>query len=278
MIRLVLAFLALSAGARAAPDGPPREYGWWLGDQLVQTVTLDLPEGVSLDPASLPRPRGVAYWLDLVRVEAHETAGTARITLVWQNFYSALEPSRREVPAQPVRLSDGSLRDLPGFAFVTAPIRPIRAPSTQDQMRPDPDFRLVDPGPSRLGLVLSGAGLLSVAAALAFQQGLWPFHRRPARPLTRAARQLSRMRGAAPDEAARVLHRALDATCGRVLIGAELDRFIVQRPEFRPVQDRLATFFAASDARHFGRGGTGPETAGMRDLARVLAGIERGRR
>ncbi|RDW11687.1 nonribosomal peptide synthetase MxaA, partial [Paracoccus thiocyanatus] len=77
-------------------------------------------------------------------------------------------------------------------------------------------------------------------------------------------------------QARRALHRAFDQSFGRVLIGAELDRFLADAPQFAPLARRLHGFFAASDAAFFGLG-TGP-AQDIPQLARDLAAIERGRR
>lgn len=269
---LALALLPLPALAQPVVTADnPHGYGWWLGDELVQRVTIALPPGVTVDPASLPRPRAVDYWLDLRAVEAEQADTGLHLTLRWQNFYSALEPSWREVPAQPIRLSDGTVAELPGFGFVTSPLRPLTAPSTADQLQPDPRFRLIDPMPTRAGLGLSLAALILSGLGLAWHQAWGPFRARPARPFTRAARAMARL----PDR--RLLHRALDAAFGRVLIGADLPQFLAARPEFRPLADRLAAFFAASDAAFFGQHAH-PDTAEAQALARDLARIERGRR
>lgn len=276
---LALLFLPLPAFAEiTVTQQAPRAHGWWLGDVLEQRIAVALPEGVAVDPASLPRPRSAEYWLDLRSVAFDSRDGAAQITLVWQNFYSALEPSRREVAGPAIRLSDGRSLSLPGFSFVTSPIRPILAPSTPDQLQPDPDYRLIDTRPTLRRLALSLAALALAAAGLARSQAWWPFHRRAARPLTRAARTIAALRQAPPEARRQALHRGLDAAFGRVLIGAELEAFLTARPEFRPLQNRLATFFAASDAQFFGAR-SGSEPAGeLRALARDLAAIERGRR
>lgn len=256
----------------------PREYGWWLGDMLEQRLVVTLPEGATLDTASLPRPRSVTYWLDLVEVETRETQGEVEITLIWQNFYSALEPSRREVPSSLIRFSDGTEARLPGFSFVTSPIRPILAPSTPDQLQPDPDYRLVSTRLNILGLGLSTTGLMLSVGLLAFHQAWWPFHRRAARPFTRAARRIASMRGADAGALRQVLHRAFDAAFGRVLISAELGRFLDDRPQFRSLETRLARFFETSNDAFFGRGGSQDLPGEIAALARDLAALERGRR
>lgn len=270
---LLLSVLVPAHAARAQPvitAQNPHGYGWWLGDELVQRIHIALPAGVTVDPASLPRARAVDYWLDLRSVTASPTGSGLDLTLRWQNFYSALEPGRREVPPSPIRLSDGSAALLPGFAFVTSPIRPLMAPSTRDQLQPDPRFHLIDPWPARAGLGLSLAALALSAGALAWHQAWGPFRARPARPFTRAARALARQ----PDR--RLLHRAFDAAFGRVLIGAELPQFLRARPEFGPLAARLSAFFATSDEVFFGRGDSAADDVAA--LARDLALIERGQR
>lgn len=271
MKRLLLALLPFPALAQPVVTAEnPHGYGWWLGDELLQRIELGLQPGVTVDPASLPKPRAVDYWLDLRSVGTEKTETGLRLTLHWQNFYSALEPSQRDVPPQPIRLTDGTAIQLPGFAFVTSPIRPIMAPSTPDQLQPDPRFRLIDPTPARIGLGLSLAALGLSILVLVWHQAWGPFRARPARPFTRAARVMARN----PDR--RLLHRALDAAFGRVLIGADLPRFLASNPQFQPLANRLTAFFAASDATFFGKGNQ-PDPAEALTLARALSRIERGR-
>lgn len=270
---LALALLPLAATAQEITAENPRVHGWWLGDRMQQRIRITLPPGAALDPASLPRARAVDYWLDLLTVERRDVPGGVALTLTWQNFYAALEPSLRQVPASPIRLLDGTRLALPGFAYVTAPIRPIMAPSRPDQMQPDPPYHLIDPAPARAGLAVSAAGLLLGLLALARHQGWFPFHARAARPFTRAAR---RIRALPAPQARQALHRAFDAAFGRVLIGADLDHFLDRAPHYAPLRDRLALFFAGSDAAFFGLGE--PAAQDLPALARDLAAIERGRR
>lgn len=270
---LAFALFPLAVQAQEVTVQNPRPYGWWLGDQLQQRVRIMLPPGAALDPSSLPRARAVDYWLDLQSVASRDIPGGVELTLTWQNFYSALEPSQRQVPDSPVRLMDGTRFALPGFAYVTSPIRPILAPSQPDQMQPDPPYHLIDTGPARAGLAASAAALLLGLLALAWHQGWFPFHARAARPFTRAARA---MRALPEPQARQALHRAFDAAFGRVLIGADLDRFLDRAPQFAPLRDRLAQFFAGSDAAFFGQGQAVAQDVPA--LARDLAAIERGRR
>lgn len=252
----------------------PRGYGWWLGDELVQRIRIELPEDLTLDKASLPRPRAADYWLDLREITTEESPGVIEVTLRWQNFYSALEPNMREVPPSPLRFSDGSEAALPGFEFVTSPIRPLRAHSSPDQLQADPKFHLVDPVPNRIALAGTLFLFVSALVAVAWHQAWGPFRASPARPFTRAARIMAGLDDVAAQR--RHLHRAFDAAFGRVLISSDLPAFLSARPEFTPVADRLQKFFSASDAAFFGAAPAADDD--VTKLARDLSRIERGQR
>ena len=261
----------------------PRVHGWWLGDTLQQKVEIRLPEGVAIEPASLPRPRAVDYWLDLREVSQKKTSSGAVLTFTWQTFYAALEPSRRTVPAHMIRLSDGREVRLPGFEFVTSPIRPIMAPSTQDRLRPDPAFQLVATDGDRRRLVLFGAGFVLAAGLLAYHQAWGPFRARPARPFTVAARRIDLLPKSETQARRQLLHRALDDAFGRSLIGAELPGFLEERREFNGLKNDLHAFFEKSEAVFFARSQEqDAETKACASeeiaaLARRLSAIERGR-
>lgn len=274
-MKWVLLLLPLPAFAQPViRSQPPHEHGWFLGDELTQRVVVDLPEGVTLDSASLPRPRAVDYWLDLRRLESQETTHGVELTLIWQNFYAAISADRRQVPASPIRFSDGTEAELPGFEFVTSPIRPFIEPSVPDAMLSDPRFQLIDTWPDRARLALSLAASLALLAAMAWHQAWWPFRTRPMRPFTQAARAIGKLGDPVPQR--RTLHRALDASFGRVLIGRDLPNFLQARPEYAPLSDRLSDFFRASDSAFFG---SGPEpVSDVPALARDMARIERGQK
>jgi mxaA protein len=277
---LVLALAGTAAAEVILRADPPRGHGWWLGDRLTHVVTLVPAPGFALDPASLPRPRAVAYWLDLadVRTEPARIGGNPGVSIVtdWRNFYAALEPTARDVPPFDVRFlgPEGAVETVtvPGWSFVTAPIRPILAPSTAAALQPDAG---IAPMPAGLRARASaGFGLLALLAlaGLGFNQGWWPFHHRPERPLTRAFADLRRARD--PRGRAIVLHRGLDAAHGAPLLGPDLADFLARRPEFAPLRPELDAFFAGSARLFFGDGTAAADPA---PLARQLAAIERGR-
>lgn len=281
-----LLLCALLAGGPAAAqtriqaENPP-VHVWLLGDELVQRVRILLPEGARLDRASLPRPREVLYWLELKSVETREIPGGVEVELRWLNFYAALQTDQRRVPPSPIRILDAQgaaeAASLPGFDFVATPLRPLLERSSAAEMRPDPAYRLIDRRPNQIGAAAALAAVLALAAALAWTQGWPPFHKRRDLPLTKAARRMARLPDAATADLRRALHRGLDGTFGRSLIGADLEAFLAEAPRFRPLGPRLAAFFADSDAAFFAAAAPQEDPAVLRALARDLAALERGR-
>lgn len=283
LIWAMLVSVPVSAGVDYSVE-PPRGYGWWLGDRLVHRATLVPDAGYELDRASLPTPRSVAYWLDLVATEVEEVTLNGRrgwrITTEWQSFYAALEPVRQKVPGYRVRFlatgsGNGQTEDveIPGWDFVTSPIRPILAPSSIAAMQPDAGVRPLAMAP--LFRASAGFGLFAALAliALAWQQGWWPFHHRPHRPFGQALRGVRK----ADDDRNRVLalHRGLNAANGGPLLSSDLEGFLTRHPEFTPLREELRHFFDRSARLFYGDGGG--EQAAILPLARKLARIEGGR-
>lgn len=264
---------------------PPRATGWWTGDQLIHEALFLPPPGMVLDPASLPRPRALTYWLDLVAVEVTEAKIDGRpgylLRSTWQSFYAPMEPTLLEVPAYSLTFRPESDTEGPaltaqslGWSFTTSPLLSVRAPVTMLGIAPD---ALPDPVPEaplwRRVAAMAALCLLALGL-LAHGQGWPPFaRRRRDLPLTRAHHLARR----APTEGARALalHRGLDGANGAPLLASDLPGFLLRRPEFGPLGKDLADFFDRSTRAFFGGE---PMTGDSAPLIRQLAAIERGRR
>lgn len=273
---------AVQAGVQATP---PRTSGWWVGDRLTHEALFLPPPGMRPDPASLPRPRAVTYWLDLISVSLDQTTldgrPAYRLRSIWQSFYAPMEPTVLEVPGldltfRPAPGSDAPALTVqaPGWSFTTSPLLPLRTPATAQMIAPDAP---ADPRPEAplWRRVAAMAGLCLMALGLlAHGQGWPPFARgRRDLPLTRA-HHLARRAG---DETARALalHRGLDGANGGPLLAADLPGFLLRHPEFRPLATDLADFFDRSTRAFFGETRISGDS---RRLIRQLAAIERGRR
>ena len=291
MTRLALVLLLLLSPALQAQTpqvtlDAPRANGWWVGDVITLTAEVEVPRAFTLDPAALPRPRAVSYWLDLRELEISDRrqGDMRKVTLRfdYQIFYVALDPREQTIPPVTLRFvgPDGDLlARIPGFSMVVSPLRPILAPTTLSELAPLRPVRLVSPRPARQGLVAGGALALAGVAGLLWHLGLGPFHRAD-RPFTRAARDIARRmrRDGAQDTAAWLrLHRAFDAVFGRRMMAGDVDGFVAAHPAFAPAHGDIAPFFHASEARFFGRGAPDWTTARLGALAARLGRLERSR-
>ena len=160
----------------------PRAFGYFLGDVLRRDVMLTLRHGARIEPASLPRPGPLNYWLDLRSVDVVENDSTGatqvKVALAYQAFYAALDPRRLEIPGFTLKVTDGKRTEdaqVPAGGFVISPLRELFAAKEGEAaqpltLRPDTAPRLVATGPERT------VTLIAVLAALASLVGLAAHH------------------------------------------------------------------------------------------------------
>ncbi|MDQ0504078.1 nonribosomal peptide synthetase MxaA [Xanthobacter agilis] len=241
----------------------PRAFGYVIGDTLTLEAVITLDPGAQIDPASLPQPRKVSSWLNLVATElTPDAAGHLRLSLTYQTFFSPLEPRTLEIPAWPLTIRQGDARrtlTVPAFAFVTTPLRELVASQGGNPMALQPD---IAPRPFPLGGEWRRAGLAAAMAGFgafgfALASGWRPFARHP-RPFAAAARALRRQGDPGTPEAYRAallsLHRGFDATSGRRLLAEDIGAFVRQSPRFAERESDIARLFAASRTAFFGAG------------------------
>ncbi|WP_018391118.1 hypothetical protein [Ancylobacter sp. FA202] len=278
----------------------PRGFGHVIGDTLTLSADIALDAPFVLDPASLPPPRALNYWLDLreVRLKDHGVSeGVHRYTLdlVYQTFYAPLEPRRLTIPAVALFAIEGERRvpvQVPAWSFLMSPLREIVAtgPGPAMALRPD----IAPPALPTAGLLRGLALALGVALLalllLAWQMGWGPFGRRRARPFARAARAIPSTLATAPGDpvqaasryvqALQALHRAFDATDGKGVFAEDLPGFFERHAAFRAAEAEVRRLFAASRRAFFGADPAGAQRELPPDelvaLARRLRAVERG--
>ena len=286
--------LPASAQVRGVELYAPRSFGYVIGDALTLRAEIALDAPFALDPATLPTPRALNYWLDLrdVRLEDRGNHGGIHrytLDLTYQTFYAPLEPRRLDIPALALSAVAGDRRvavNVPGWSFLSSPLREVMTstPGQAMALRPDIPPRPIPTAASRNGLLASIVVTLLALAALAWQMAWWPFHRRPARPFAQAARAVTAtLRPSASETAYRgsllALHRAFDATAGRGVLAEDLPAFFAAHPAFRAVEGEVRRLFAVSRAVFFG--GDGPRAQSdlppgeLLALARRLRAVER---
>ncbi|BBE74448.1 nonribosomal peptide synthetase MxaA [Oharaeibacter diazotrophicus] len=291
---VLLAVLA-AAPAAAAPVvvlAPPRDHGWWIGDVLRVSAEILVDDGATIDPASLPKPRPVTYWLDLRSVALVDLGASAgqrrlRLDLVYQTFYAPLEPKRLVVPAVDLAMVGPGGREaatVPSWSFVSAPLREIMAPSAPGEVRTAAPVAVVDTRPDQVRAAAAAAVGIVAMLGFGWHRGLGPFARRD-RPFGRAARAvrraLVRPGGAEGRRAALIaLHRAFDAALGRRMLPRDVDALLARRPEFAPLRVGIDGFLDASRAAFFAAPGAVPSEPGAEAIGRLaddLAAVERRR-
>ena len=199
----VLLLGATGAFARA-PEvtvSETRPFGYFLGDVIEREVTVRVGPGDTLDTASLPRPGPLNYWLELSRADLAKTADgddtVYRLALTYQTFYAPLDTRRLSIPAFKLKVSGATNVELavPGFGFVMSPIRQLfsdkgQSSDTATKLRPDAVPPRLLTGGVRTAMLVSGVTALAALGGLAWLNAWWPFHKRPSRPFTEAARFL----------------------------------------------------------------------------------------
>lgn len=270
-LSILLAVAMLVSGpARAASISvtDSRPFGYFLGDIVKRHIIVHAKPGESLDLGSLPRPGPVNYWLELAGAnidESDEGEGKAyRLTLAYQTFYAPLDPRKLTIPGFKLKIDSGTGShelSVPELEFLTSPLRRLFASqsdkaSTATELRPDHMGAALATGRDRTAMLVSGLIALASLIALARHNAWWPFHHRPQRPFTQAARYLranaERLAGTAGYRAALLrLHRAFDTAAGRRVLSEDVDGFITQHPQFAPLTPEVQRLFAVSRQAFF---------------------------
>jgi mxaA protein len=244
----------------------PRDVGYFVGDLIRANITLTVDRQTVLDMASLPRPGAAAYWLDLRSIEVAQTANGGdrryQLTIVYQNFYNALDARLQEIPSFPLLFRrDGEVTsfDVPAWTIGVSPLREV-APQARsdpkDYLRPDATAPLIGVWDYVLALAIAAACTTLCLALTAHDRAWWPFVRRPARAFARASRRLRRMRGRRQEitvylQALEILHRGIDQADDRSVMADDLDIFLRRHSVYRPLSEGLRSFFGASRLAFF---------------------------
>ncbi|QFR33759.1 nonribosomal peptide synthetase MxaA [Ancylobacter sp. TS-1] len=301
LARLVLLLALLTSPAHAQLRGidlyAPRPFGYVIGDVVTLTAEIALDAPFVLDPASLPAPRALDYWLDLRGVTLTDEGvadGVRRYTLdlVYQTFYAPLEPRRMSLPGLTLTAVAEGRRvpvEVPPWSFLMSPLREIVATGAGPAMalRPDIAPAPIPTGTTLRRLLAALAVALLAFLVLAWQMGWGPFGRRAARPFARAARAVPTSLGTTADPspaayggALRALHRAFDATAGKGVFAEDLPDFFRAYPAFHAAEAEVRRLFNASRRAFFGGDMDGarrelpPEA--LVALSRRLRAVERG--
>jgi mxaA protein len=300
---VVLGATPACAGIAAVNVYEPRAFGYFIGDTLERHVQVITTDGTELFTEALPHPGPLTYWLDLVSVDQKtgESGGrkTYDITLKYQTFYSALEATKVEIPAVPLKFSEAKdnspkaglsapTASIPAFKFLMSPIRDIVLQSLNpgenteigDVLRPDVKARTISTNSTLKLLAISFIALVLSAAGLLRHYAKWPFARRPGRPFTIADRKIGDLDEGNRDLAYRdsliILHRAFDDSVGRRVFAADVPELLKQRHQLAKLTPSLHRFFESSRLYFFSQDRSAAEANfPIEDLRRLASDLAR---
>lgn len=265
---------APAVAATPATVEQPRAFGHVLGDVLTQRVRLQ-HAGRPVEVTTPPAADRVGLWLERrpARVET-DAEGRRWLALDYQVVNAPRTLTTLSLPALTIATRGGPPLALPAWPISVGPLTPpeVVGQGALLPLRPD---RPVDAAPTAAierrftgALIALGSVLL---AWLAWWGGRnWRESRRL--PFARGWRELRRVDAASP-EAWLSLHRAVNASAGRVVHGASLSRWLDERPHLRPLQAQLEGFYRHSSERFFAGGAAAAYP--LHELGRALRDAER---
>jgi mxaA protein len=287
--RRIAACVLIAATFAAAASQPDvnvtlRDTGYMLGDLLDERVEVSLPDGMRIDPESLPLPGRVSPWLEVRRATlepVHE--GSQAIVVRYQIFAETEQAAQAPLPEFHLRLRGSrGTQDItvPSRAFLLSPGLPQTLADKDRELRPSPDPEHVSENRA-----LAGALASLIVALVAIGYLLWRYDRLPflpyaPGPLLRAWRSWRRhaKRELSGDEETallRDLHGALNQSAGETLYPSTLQRLFDRAPYLAPLRAEIERVFAASWARFYG-GGEAPAAANVLATLQSAADRERG--
>lgn len=276
-LALLLGSVATQAQQLSVHGTEPRAFGYYVGDRIERELTIEVPPGLKLDEASLPRPgqRGAA--LELQQLQRETTADGLRLRFVYQLFKSPPQTETLEIAPIVLRFSgQPRAQDLriDAWPVTVSPLVPAEAPSRQGlgPLRPDQAPLLADTRPPQQRLLVEGIAALLLLAYLAHVYLLTPWWARRGRPFGQA---WQRLRGDAHGDF-QLVHEALNRTAGEVLFAQGVDRFVAAQPRYRPLQAELAEFFRRSRQAFFAAGPGQDDGPWLRQFCRKCRDAERG--
>ena len=292
-LRFVAWLLVWAVDAHAAPEmlsaisSEPRAFGYSVGDVVSRRITLQVPAGLTLAEASLPRVGGRGRAIELQRVVLHKSfTGVAdEVQLDYQVLLAPRELRVLELPALELRFEGSpqpqTLR-VDAWPVTVAPLTPADAFTREGlgEMRPDRSPPLIDTAAARGRLMIEAAMGLLLLGYLAQVYVVLPWSAKRRRPFGRAWTVL-RALPAQPDATQRraafeQIHAALNDTAGEVLFAPGLAGFIARHPRFAPLSDELASFFTHSRAEFFAEATAAIDGRWLIAFCRRCRDIERG--
>jgi mxaA protein len=258
--------VVLALAAAAAIVQQPRSFGYVVGDIATQRVYL---EGRTPDP--LPAAGPLGNWVERrpARIE-RDARGRRWLVIDYQIINS---PQGIKLISLPAWKLEGL--EIPEWPISVAPLTP-EEPFAQrglGGLRPDRAAPTIDLVPIHRSMMIWSACALALILWWAAWWGWRNWRATSRQPFAKALREIRSVDEQSP-QAWLALHRAFDATAGRVVQPETLPALFERVPRFEPQRSAIEEFFRQSSARFFDANGSAPRVP-VRALCAELRRIEK---
>jgi len=258
--------LAFVLAAALAVVEQPRSYGYVVGDVATQRVLLE-----ERTPDPLPAAGPLGNWVErrASRIE-RDAHGRRWLAVDYQIMNAPQALTLVTLPAW--KLADLA---IPEWQISVAPLTPEQpfAKGGMGGLRPDRAAPTIDVAPMRRWMMI---WLSAALVLLLWWAGWWGWRNWQATSRQPFAKALREIRGVDEDspQAWLALHRAFDATAGRVVQTETLPLLFERVPRFAPQRSAIEKFYEQSSARFFDPGATAARVS-ARALCTELRRIEK---
>lgn len=268
--------LAAALAIQPAVVEQPRSFGYVIGDIATQRVLLE-ENGRAFTPDHLPTAGPLGNWVErrAVRIE-RDSGGRRWLAVDYQIMNSPQEIKLVTLPAWKLAAKEGTAGlAIPEWQISVATLTPAQpfGRAGLGGLRPDRDAPSIDVVPMRRWMMIWTACALALALLWV---GWWSWRNWQAaarQPFAKALREIRDVDETSP-QAWVALHRAFDATAGRVVQMETLPQLFERAPRLKPQRSAIEAFFAQSSARFFETGAAAPAVS-VRALCTELRRIEK---
>ncbi len=229
---------------------PARDFGYTIGDILVQRITGFSP--ASTDSQFAQAQRISAYLVRLpIRYDNVDSTGGESMQLRYQIINAPIHTRLTAIPALQLEGADGTLLDIPEWSFSISPLL-VDASDAEPgtQMKPDRTAQSVITPHAVSSLTHS---LLVLAATLLLWLFWWlyrQFSDRRVLPFAKAQKAIKRL-DRSDDQSWITLHHAFNDTAGKSINPSTIDELFIAAPWLASVRPAIEKFYQLSAIRFF---------------------------
>ena len=254
-----------------------REYGYYIGDLVTASYTIDLPPHHSLNPASLPKEHSsLDQQIDIKKILVEKTSSRGypsyRTSVIYQVFVSTERADFFDIPE--IHFSYGPDGSSSIHTAVLPPLRIVISPLAPQGASYKPAIPWTRKSFFSGILWWAGIALLSMNSLFLFVS----IRKRLSTPspFTRALRKLS---GKTDAPAALVLFRsALNEAAGKAIFASNLDDLIRAIPGGAPCRDEITELILLSDEVSFNPGYQPEGDGSVKRIRGLMKKLRKGQR